>query len=126
MKIEINKDFEKEYKDEFWKGFSGSETLCIAIAVSVAVGVIALCNFKLGISPGTAVYFGVPVAIPVLVLGFFRYQGQDNVISLMRNIYVTYKCRRLSMDMMTGSRSRIFTMKRSEDDGVHADTKEEI
>ncbi|MCR5451446.1 MAG: PrgI family protein [Lachnospiraceae bacterium] len=126
MKIEINKDFSSEYKDEFWKGFSGTETVCIGIAAAVAVGVIAFCHFKLGINPGTAVYFGVPAAIPVLILGFFRYQGYMNILELLQSIALCEKTKILKMNMMTGSRNRVFAIRRDEKNGVYADTKKTL
>ena len=115
MKIEINKDFGSEYKDEFWKGFSGGETACILIAAGVAVGVVAFCHFKFHISPGTAVYLGVPAAIPILVFGFFRYQGNSSIITLVRNIYETWQMRRLTMEMMAPSHRKGFCMRREKE-----------
>ena len=112
MKIEINKDFGTEYKDEFWKGFSGEETLCIAIAGTVAMGVVLALHFKLGIAPGTAVYFGVPASIPVLLTGFYKYQGNRNIITLIKDMYSTEKTKRLTMAMMEAKRTRVFRMRR--------------
>ena len=32
MNISINKDFDKEYKNDSWRGFSMQETVCIGMA----------------------------------------------------------------------------------------------
>ena len=110
MKIIINKDFSSEYKDEFWKGFSGSETLCIACAGAVAMGVIVGLHLKLGLAPDVAVYFGVPVALPILLLGFYKYQGNQRVMSFLRNVMETEKTRRLTMEMMAAPEQKSFCM----------------
>ncbi|MFQ7024636.1 MAG: hypothetical protein ACLRRQ_09655 [Lachnospira pectinoschiza] len=36
LKIDINKDFLKEYKDNFFKGFSVSEVIHLVVALGVA------------------------------------------------------------------------------------------
>ena len=40
MKIDINKDFEEQYKNELWKGFTARELAYAGIALFVA-GIIA-------------------------------------------------------------------------------------
>ena len=65
MNININKDFEKEYKDDSWRGFSMQE----------------VCT-------------GVPPAIPLLVYGFYRYQGM-NLLELIREVFEEKKSNKL-------------------------------
>ena len=75
MNIEINKDFLKEYKDDAWKGFSLRELLSLIGAGLIGIGVDALLHFYAGISIATGVYFALPLAFPVILIGFYRYQG---------------------------------------------------
>ena len=64
MKIRINKDFLRDYKDDFWKGFSGREILCLAAAAGTAVLLILLLYFKAGVPPSLAVYLSIPAVSP--------------------------------------------------------------
>lgn len=98
MKVNINKDFLTEYKDDVWKGFSMKELITLIIAACVAGGVICLLHFRFGIDPATAVYGGVPVAIPIILLGFFKYQGYLNPIDYIREIMFTGKIRLLTYE----------------------------
>lgn len=74
MQIQINKDFQ-EYKEDFWRGFSLKELLSIGIATGTCAGFIFLLYQFLHIPLTGAVYLSVPVAIPILMTGFYRYQG---------------------------------------------------
>ena len=74
LKIDINKDFLKEYKDNFYKGFSISELVHIIAGLAVSA-VIMLINVKLfGMQLVSAVYISVPFAAPVILTGIYRYQ----------------------------------------------------
>lgn len=95
MQIKVNKDFLTEYKDEFWKGFSVPEVISIVLALSCVAGVIFVLYKEFGISPANAVYFGVPAALPVLAVGFYKYQGYMPLPKLIREIYFTCQCREL-------------------------------
>ena len=85
MNININKDFEKEYKDDSWRGFSMQEVCCIGIALSVAAAVSMWFYYNYHVPLNTVIYTGVPPAIPLLVYGFYRYQGM-NLLELIREI----------------------------------------
>lgn len=95
MQIKVNKDFLTEYKDEFWKGFSVQEAISIATASGIVAGMVFVLHRQFGISPANAVYLGVPAAMPVLAVGFYKYQGYMSLPELIRQIYFTYKCREL-------------------------------
>ena len=45
MKIDINKDFEEQYKNELWKGFTARELAYAGIALFVA-GIISVWNME--------------------------------------------------------------------------------
>lgn len=74
MIININKDFEKAYKDDAWRGFSLKEVICILIALMFLSGVIFLLWKIIKLPPDIAVYIGMPFTIPILAVGFFKYK----------------------------------------------------
>lgn len=86
MNININKDFEKEYKDDSWRGFSMQEVCCIGIALSMAAAVSMWFYYTYHVPLNTVIYTGVPPAIPLLVYGFYRYQGM-NLLELIREVF---------------------------------------
>jgi len=75
MAIRNNKDFLKEYKDDAWKGFSTRELLCIIGAAATGITVDALLHYFAGISLATGVYIALPLAVPFILIGFYKYQG---------------------------------------------------
>ena len=42
MKIDINKDFEKAFPDDLWKGFTLKQIITFAIGIIMAAGTIAV------------------------------------------------------------------------------------
>ena len=94
MNININKDFEKEYKDDSWRGFSMQEVCCIGIALSMAAAVSMWFYYTYHVPLNTVIYTGVPPAIPLLVYGFYRYQGM-NLLELIREIREERKSNKL-------------------------------
>lgn len=87
MIIDLNKDFLKEYKDDAWKGFSTKELLCLiaGVAVVVLIDVALVLNFNM--NPATGIYIALPVAVPIMVWGFFKYQGFLSVSDLLREYF---------------------------------------
>lgn len=98
MNIEINKDFLTEYKDEFWKGFSAKEVATIAAAGGVAVGVVLFLNLKFGVRPSEAVYAAIPFTLPILLGGFYKYQGYLSFGKLIEEIRYTRRCKELHFE----------------------------
>ena len=121
MIIDINKDFLTEYKDDLWKGFSGREIGAIVVAGGVAAGVVALISVFSGMKPSDAVYIGLPVAIPILLSGFYKYQGYLRLKELMKEIIYTHRARHLYFESpdndLVGTRR--FSMKRENNNGSH-------
>jgi len=75
LRIPINKEIEKEYKDQFIRGFSARECGFIAVALACA-GIAAYVvgqTFHLPIN--ICFYIGIPFGIPAVVIGFAEFQG---------------------------------------------------
>ena len=96
MKIRINKDFLKAYKEDAWKGFSGKELASLLFAAGMAIAFVVLLHRAAGVSPAAAVYAAVPISAPLVILGFYRYQGYLAPQRLLREILYTVSCRRLA------------------------------
>ena len=64
MTIPINKDPDTEYKNEFMFGYTLKEVLCVAAALLI----IAL---------NVGCYCGIPLAFPVIFLGFKEWYGMS-------------------------------------------------
>ena len=75
MEIRNNKDFLKEYKDDAWKGFSTRELLCIIGAAAIGITADALLHIYAGVSLAAGVYIALPLAVPLILIGFYKYQG---------------------------------------------------
>lgn len=84
MLIPINKDFERDFKEDFFKGFSFHEF--IAVLVSAASVILAAVFFSqiCGISLDMAALLGVPCAIPATFIGFWRSPTGLSVIAYMQ------------------------------------------
>jgi len=124
MAIRNNKDFLKEYKDDAWKGFSTRELLCIIGAAAIGITVDALLHFYAGVSLAMGVYVALPLAVPLILIGFYKYQGFLTVgrflkewlyeISTSRVEYISGECveedliyREEAYPSETGTRIRI-------------------
>lgn len=87
MRIPINKEIEKEYKDQFMRGFSARECgfiaaafACIAIAAYTAW---SLFHLQINI----CFYIGLPFGVPAILIGFMDFQGLDFFEYLKELIY---------------------------------------
>ena len=47
MKIDINKDFEKAFPDECWKGFTLKQIITFVIALFLALGAVSYTHLTL-------------------------------------------------------------------------------
>ena len=112
MVIRINKDFLTEYKDDFWKGFNFRECVCIAIGGAFGVGGAYLVHQITGLEPATAVYFGVPLAMPAIIYGFYKYQGYMEPKRLLQEMMYTSNCRQLSYQTENHAGCRVFEMRK--------------
>ena len=72
MNIPINKDFEHDYRETVYKGFTLHEA---KYALAGLVLIVSVCLFLwryIGISPVLAVYISVPVGAPIMIAGFWQ------------------------------------------------------
>ena len=74
MDIKINKNFETEYKDDAYKGFSIKECLALLTAAALIGGETFLLWKYAGLAPAEAVYIAMPAVFPVIAWGFYSYQ----------------------------------------------------
>ncbi len=77
MNIKINKDFDKEYKDEVYRGLTAKEAASVVTAAAVAGAVVFLLYRFAGVPLAAGVYPGVFCAIPFLAAGFVAFQGMS-------------------------------------------------
>ena len=61
MKIDINKDFEKAFPDDLWKGFTLKQIITFSVGLIMAAGTIIALWVFLKISPVTGSYIAIPV-----------------------------------------------------------------
>lgn len=87
MNIKINKDFDREYKDEMYRGLTSKEVISIVAAAVVAGTVVFLLYRYAGVPLATGVYPGVFCAIPCLAAGFMSFQGLSPVRYLKEMFY---------------------------------------
>lgn len=91
MKIDINKDFETAFQATVWRGMTKREMVTAVAALSAAAAVIVLVWHTTGIPIDVCVYFGIPVMVPIVIIGLFRYQGSGlrEILSEMMYLYHT-------------------------------------
>lgn len=87
MQIPINKDIEEAYRDEPIRGFTLREVAHIMLGALIIGGVTALVWWKTGLSPDISVFVGIPFGLPVLFMGFRRFQGLTAGAYLKEIIY---------------------------------------
>lgn len=119
MTVDINKDFLTEYKDDFWKGFSGGEVFALALGAGVGLAVTALVVRYTGMKPSDAVYIGIPAAVPFILLGFYKYQGYLPPFAMLSEIIYSHRTQHLHFETaetdLVGT--RVFFMERPSDSG---------
>lgn len=94
MNIKINKDFETEYKDELYRGFTTREAAGIAAGAAMAAAVAFLLYRFAGIPLTAGIYGGVSCAVPFLASGFMSIQGLSPARYLKEMVYA-YRTRLL-------------------------------
>lgn len=116
MKIDLNKDFETQFKSETWKGFNSGEVLCGGIALGVAAVVVAVIWSQTGLPINVCVYFGIPVMIPIVAFGLLKYQGHT-MFDMAKELAYFYRTRELRTEMEERKvkDKRIFTMQHQSD-----------
>ena len=72
MNIPINKDFEHDYRETVYKGFTLHEAKYVLAGLVLIVSVCLFLWRYIGISPVLAVYISVPVGAPIMIAGFWQ------------------------------------------------------
>lgn len=87
MNIPINKDVEKEYKNELTKGFTAREILYGIAAIGSDVGIAALLHYMLDLNLKYCIYIGFPALFGIAFLGFKEFQGLSCIAYLKEILY---------------------------------------
>lgn len=121
MKINMNKDFLSEYKNEIWKGFDAKEMISIVVGLGCA-GITAFIGYKfLKLPVNMLAYVAFPMMLPSLILGFVQGQGRMSLIQYLKEWQYTSKTDKLicsTESEIDQKRGHYFTMKQEEKDGI--------
>ena len=82
MKIDLNKDFEEQYKNELWKGFTARELGYGVVALLVAGGIAFSVWKATGLAINLSIYAGIPFMVPIIYLAMVKHQGHTWIESL--------------------------------------------
>lgn len=117
MKININRDIEEAYKDQFMKGFTMRETGYIALAfASIILVAFVLCGV-IGVPITISVYVSLPFGVPALLMGFKNFQGLT-VVEYIKELLYEKKIQELYYDADEyKGKEKIFSMKHEEKKG---------
>lgn len=110
LKIDINKDFLKEYKDNFFKGFSVSEVIHLVAALGVAALIMFAAVRYLHIDIVAAVYISVPFVIPIVFSGIYKYQDYLKPKDYMLERQYTLASESLHYETEEADVTKYFTM----------------
>lgn len=92
MRISINEDLESgEFKENFFYHFTQRETAFLAAGLGVGGGVYALSVFALGIPREQTTLIMVVAVLPILMTGFYKYQG-FNFVDFARKYILLRLC----------------------------------
>lgn len=117
MNININKDFEKQYKDDAWRGFTLKEVCCMLLFLLVLFSIVYVCWKWLHLPPELAAYFAVPFGLPILCIGFLKYQGLTP-LELVKELIFEYQTKLLIYDAEEMPKPPVFTMEPQEASGM--------
>lgn len=111
MKIDLNKDFEEQYKNELWKGFTARE-LIYGMGALLVAGVVAFTVWKgTGLAINICIYAGIPFMAPIIYLAMVKHQGHT-WLEALKNVLFYLQTRELPCEMgeKDFSSNRIFSM----------------
>ena len=113
MKITINKDFEESFPNEFYSGFTFGQCLAAAIGLFFSIGAAWLLWKTLGIPVVECTYVAIPLMIPFLAIGFFKYQKQTlkGIMEAM-NYYRNTKKLLYEAEEYPRGKGRVFSVRR--------------
>lgn len=110
MRININRDIEEAYKDQFMKGFTMRECGYIALALILALVVGYILYHFLSVPLSVSAYIALPFLAPPLLIGFVKIQGLT-LIEYLKEILYERKIKELyyDADEYSGNK-KIFSM----------------
>ncbi len=111
MKIEMNKNFEEEFRITGWKGLTHREMITGAIALLATAVVDVLLWYFTRIPINLCVYAGLPVMLLIGGIGIYQYQGMT-VFQLLKELKYMGKTKELASE--TGEyqeTENVFTMR---------------
>lgn len=97
MKIDINKDFEKAFPDDLWKGFTLKQIITFSVGLIMAAGTIIALWVFLKISPVTGSYIAIPVMLPICFHRYLRIPEPFPVGDVQRDAGFTGQLKNLLM-----------------------------
>jgi hypothetical protein len=97
LKIDMNKDFEKDFKSTIWKGLGGMELLSATVALLTAGAVAIAVWYFTRIPPNVCIYMGIPIMLPIAAMGFVKYQGAS-LWELVKNFRYFFKTSELPFE----------------------------
>jgi hypothetical protein len=97
MNIPMNNDPEVEYRNEFAWGFDIKETICLVISAVIVIGITVLCAVVYDISPQVGCYLGLPLVVPIMLLGFAKPSGMS-VMEFLKEKSFERKTKSLAYD----------------------------
>lgn len=110
LKIDINKDFLKEYKNDFYKGFSVTDIVHIIAGLSVSAVVMLITVMLFHIDVVFAVYVSVPFAAPLILAGIYKYQEYLSPKEYVQERQYTQNISRVHYETDEPDTTRYFTM----------------
>ena len=111
MKIDINKDFETAYQQSIWKGLDLKQLITVGCFLPTVIGIMVALWYFLNVPPQGGVYIGILAALPIPVLGLFKYRGMSIPMFCKEWKYLQ-KTKKLCGETETaaGQKHRVFTM----------------
>ncbi len=97
MKIDMNKNFEEEFRVTFWKGLTARELATGILALLASIGTAVFLWYFTGIPVNICVYAGLPAMLLIGWAGIYQYQGMT-VFQLLKEIRYMGKTKELASE----------------------------
>lgn len=115
MQININKDIDKEYQTTSLFGLTYKQLLFAGLGAVVMIAVFLVSYFVLGVSPQLGALLGLPLALPLFILGFKNFNGLS-AFEFLKAIRYEKNTNLLlyETDEMPQEKNKKYTMKRED------------
>ena len=115
MKIDMNKNFEEEFRVTFWKGLTARELATGILALLASIGTAVFLWYFTGIPVNICVYAGLPAMLLIGWAGIYQYQGMT-VFQLLKEARYMGKTKELASEAGEyRETAAVFTMRGSAD-----------